>query len=1562
MDTFDPRLTNGHDLLNPEWQRTVEELIQRTATRSLRLNNDSSDQSSETEESEGLLNDNGGAARGGWSGGGVGRDLFGLRKTNNASSSEPAVQMQSNANVEKVCTVLLSPEMDENGDCAAWMSSTGSGSMRKVTVSTEHLVGLDELARAWIEDLNVEMLDRRQLGEARVTLHGLSQRPLPLYYYAVRLNLPDNQWANNSRGYVPTAFVRNMQYWCAPLTQVRLLWLVRHSIPDSRYEAKKGRALVKHMWGSEQETGSVAWSVKEGHCLERTFEYVETRWREACASTTTSAANTNPSTSAVTPETQIATAIAEARPENLGKNTRDWLLDFLNHPEVVRYFGGDSMRRLARYWPLQWLMGLDISHNGGMTDEKGRKRDNQLQCLERMLCEDPARFCTANSRPQNILSREYQSTSSAFGACKSGAAPVLNLEQVMRACVDYKMLDSDGERVNHMLMDLFVNQIMRHTYYTKFHKCCDAMKLLKKVKKYLNDLLNHYSGLAKPSPVLWHPPRVRATTEYDYGDGETGDLETIALATDEEEQIEAVQINMQWFNIQPTLRAIQSAGRLCSSQYQGALVPCMQGVSRDELLDRMQTGRFCGEEELKNLWFYVRESHDTEAMLLYGAYRICNQASFIAQRDGPMMLQRIPPGMSCCSEQLAFLRYALGYDINGQHTVGCEAFANAQGRGGAGKTQLLELLCHVLGDSREMLVLAYQGSHIANVERRFPHMRAATIRMFIHKHFMLCTRTLQRARSTMSMPKYKQFAAMVTKLRECMVSNAKSWQTDHAEENRSHYEAARADGMPLGVDEKQRREYGSEAFTYGMPYKECPLERIKVVVLEEFGMTPEEDIALLINILPVCCPQLRCIVTMGDKHQLFPISPGHIQKSFLEGFGWIQFDHSHRQGEGCLSQLARAMQTQDPDLLRFDNKTAQLIECDQDDMLKTLRDVSKFYGLTPYMSQIIARTNATRIAINAAMKPYMYPTALSVQGALNAPIPPWKRHLSSDRHQLEQLQKAAREYDALEKINYKLNMPSLGLCNNGMYIVWCALVLNVQRKPMDQDGTCDAYGMPLKNSSRNMSMKQWQAEANRAAAQNEQESLVAAQLMAVSRDSSNSLSRDFYGTLMGIDSEMALAPPLCLTDEPVIKLEPAVDVQIDPDVEDIMNQLMADMQNSNNLNLRSSAGGPLQLLPTGLFNTDCPSLDNGPGTRPMHNVKVRLPRAALVALLKAMQGKVPDDVASSMYDITIDRVLRTTMDPPNMNSGELSVMHARTILLCTPFRDDMDITKPVDQHELLYVPFTPEKRGLIQPALCVTGHCMQGNQSTCVIFVVPYCSRYDTCNYGYTAFTRALYNAHRQEQLKHRGKRPHPSLIVLGKMEALRRMALKSEPERMSHTGRLLRMVRDITCKKLPPMDYDSCAFLEHQEAGKFGKRDEPFISLYAEQLNVSEEQALEIAKTRAESNSLESLLHEEEDEDDEAMYQALLELSNKRKTMLSSDNSRSSDDGWLTDIPAGMPLRVVYEESSQNSMEAQHKSKRRTADVQDGPYRVHSESIGEMYQADKPCAFDIDFSMPVGK
>jgi hypothetical protein len=1553
VNQFDPLQANGHNLLDPIWQRDMELYIQRTSLSFLRMNTDSS-----TDQADPSAED--AQTKSGETRIQVNRrmpvDLFGL--SDNA---------QNTANdTEQLCQLMLVTEL-EGYDAPQWMACSGSGHNIKATVPIEKLYAQEPNARQFVSDVRQEMYTHRNLAQAPVVLRSLSQRLLPLYHYLIVVKPGDGEVDTTKfRNPMPTAFVRTMQHCCVPLTRELFSWLVRHVIPRDRYEVRKAHELVFQLWGKEDEEGSIAWSVAQKHCLEQTFEFVEARWRLACSPTTTNslsvesinADNNNAGSSS-------SDSSSQARPENLGKNARDWLLCFLTHPEVARYFGGDSMRRLARYWPLQWLMGLSMTHGSGMTDAGGQKYENHLQRLEKALSVDPSRFCAENARPQNIVSREYAAQKSSLGACKPGLAPVLNLEQVMRACVDYNLMSDESEQANWTLMDLVVNQVMRHTFYTKFHMCCSGTKLCSKVKKHLLGLLDHCHKLAQPSPALWYPPVVHATSEYD-------EIDLVNYLEDS-----APRIDTNWFRAKQTMRIIQSAGRLCSTQYQRALVPCMAGKSFDELLERMTEARF-NVADLDELWLYVRESHDMEGMLLYGAYRICNQVSFIAQRDGPLPLRQIPAHMSCCSEQLAFLRYALGYDPYGQHTVPCTPFANAQGRGGAGKTQLLELLSHILGDTRELLVLAYQGSHIANVERRFPHLRTATIRQFMHKHSMLCTRTLQTARSTMSPARYKQFSAMIMTMKKRMVNNAQGWQADHAEENRL---AAEANGGPFPPDEHQRRQYGPEAFTYGMPFQRCSLERVRVVVIEEFAMTPKSDVARVLNSLAPCCPNLCCFITMGDKFQLYPISHGHVQQSFLEGFGWMQFDHLHRQGEGCLSQLARAMQEGNPDLIKFDGRSALLVDCDRDSVHEALQGVCKHYRINPYMSQIIARTNDTRQTVNALMKPHMYPNALSVLAAKNNPSLVWGLNVSHEKHQLLNLQRAAREYDALEKVNFKRNIPSLKLCNNGTYIVWCALVLQISRRRMDANGQCDAYGMPLENSMRKMSLKQWQAEAQRAAAQNEQESIVAAQLMSAAGDGTDvdTLTRDFYGTLMGIDSAMALAPPLSLTDEAVIKLEPQTNdtTTVDPELDQLFSDIMRDITAEFGADLQDLEAPSFTPLPSGLFNSDRPTLDNGPGTRPSRNVQVRLPRTALLALLKASDGKTPDDVSSNMYEITIERVLSTTMDPPGMSSAALAEQHARTVLLCSPFYDDMDVKAPVDQRNLVYMPFVTEMRKFVQPAICVTGHCAQGFQYSCVIFILPYWTKRDTKNYGYLVVTRALKNLHRHQRLVEQGVPTHPSLIVIGTLQSLQRMAVTPEPERISHTGRLLRMVHDITCKNLPSMDYSDSAWLEHQEAGQFGKRDDPFLELYAKQLNTTKEAALDAARIRVEQAALGKLLFDFEDDLGTAAADDIVNSADTEAILNNSDDddidaalaaidttqfkqsstTGSSDDDWLTNIPNFSPIPIHYENSNgaPESFET-HQSKRPNLVVNES-YQVRADAIGDPYPPDKPCLFDVEIS-----
>lgn len=1578
---------------------------------------------------------------GGFGGGAYSRtaNFFGLSEDASANyvhnRYDSSTSSSASVTLPKTCRVALLTELC-NGELPTWIKCSGSKNHIKIIVPVEHLVALDDEAKQWLAAVDEEMHTKRHLATPLVALMQVSQKILPLYHYIFEVQPIMSDWSTNtSRNFVPTANTTRTEYYCAEMTRPLLTWLVRFAIPPKKYIASQAHNLVHELWGVETQEDSVAWSASQRHCPEQLFEVVETRWRKASNTSLSDRDISAVSTSTAgeddtsTAQPQQSATNAPPRPENLGRAARDWLIYFIKHPEVVRYFGGDSIRRLARYWPMQWLMGLNISHGGTLRDTGAIKHDNVLQRLEKALQKDPARFCTENSRPQNIRSAEYNASASAFGACISGAPPVLNLEQVMRVCVDYQLVSMAKDHLHAILMDMIVVHVARHTYYRKFHMCVTLTALCRKVKKRLPDLLSHCEQLAKPSPRMYDMLDVtRIISGVDNtDDNTTGNLGISDTYTSDQPPI---SIDAEWFRTQLTKRTVQAVGRLCSSKYQGALVGFMVGVNTSTLLHRMENGLF-NLEDLNNVWIYVHESHKTEAVLLYGAYRICNQVAFLAQRDGPMTLHPVPPHVRCCSEQLAFLRYALGYDVHGQHKNGCQPFANAQGRGGAGKTHLLELLSHVLGDTRELLVLGFQGSHVANVDRLFPHLRTATMRLFMHKHCMLCSRTLRNAKASMHSKQFTQFAAMVTKLKKRMLANATAWETAHKEENRVAADvfAASNNGVPIRVDEQQRRRYGPEAFTYGIPFECCPLERVKVVVLEEFGMTPIGDAALLLNQLASCCPNLRCIITMGDKHQLYPISPGHIQQSFLEGFGHLQFDHSHRQGEGCLSQLARAMQDGDPDGLVFDQKTALLVECGSEHTMDALQKVCHAYQLSPYNSQIITRTNKLREMSNEYMKPFMYPNALSVLGAQNTPPPSWDRALSAQQQQKRQLQRAAREIDALEKINYKLNIPSLGLCNNGMYIVWCILVLSVKARQLDDTGQHDAYGMPLRNETRRMTMKQWQSEALRAAAFNEQESALAAQIVVASNNGADTgmLQREFYGVLTGVGETMSLAQPWSVMEDAIIEpSEPLFDDSdlLNFDMESILSGVSAELDEDNvNMPLSANTSGASRLtthppLPRGLFNTNRPSLDDGPGTRALRNVKIQLPRTALVELLKAIDGpSAADNIASNMYDVSIDRVLSTTMIPNEANGAALFEERKRTILLCSPFKDDMDITAQVDQTNLIFIPYCPEMRKLVQPALSVTGHCMQGNQSVCVIFLLPYWCKYDTRNYGYTAITRALYDIARQMNLRNQNKRMHPALIVIGKMEHLRKMACTSEPTRESHTGRLLRMVRDITCQNLTPMDYSASAWLEHEEAGKFGKRTDPFVKLYAEQLHVSEESALEVARIRAQPMDLETSMFDDMDmdddsgkaignngittcaDDDDEMRQLMQNYESLQKHVLSAsdlqiqaslrstsktdqhvesgsacvgveekstgncnEEGEEEDLSWLEDIPMFSPIHVVDgEEERRNAHDDvnrdydTHKPKRRAPVASGAKYRVDYGSIGDPYEADKSHLFFVD-------
>jgi len=76
---------------------------------------------------------------------------------------------------------------------------------------------------------------------------------------------------------------------------------------------------------------------------------------------------------------------------------------------------------------------------------------------------------------------------------------------------------------------------------------------------------------------------------------------------------------------------------------------------------------------------------------------------------------------------------------------------------------------------------------------------------------------------------------------------------------------------------------------------DCPLEHVRLLVIDEVGLMYEELFAPLLEVLTTC-GKLSQVVVSGDHRQLMQIQPGQLQKDLFYGFEqWLlHFEHCHR--------------------------------------------------------------------------------------------------------------------------------------------------------------------------------------------------------------------------------------------------------------------------------------------------------------------------------------------------------------------------------------------------------------------------------------------------------------------------------------------------------------------------------------------------------------------------------------------------------------------------------------------------------------------------------------------
>ncbi len=203
-------------------------------------------------------------------------------------------------------------------------------------------------------------------------------------------------------------------------------------------------------------------------------------------------------------------------------------------------------------------------------------------------------------------------------------------------------------------------------------------------------------------------------------------------------------------------------------------------------------------------------------------------------------------------------------------------FTAISGPAGAGKSAgLSEFLAHVgaIDWASQVVMATYQGNNAATaVDTNTPF--AKTAHRILAKHANKCKKSPVNGRS-----------------------NQKRKTTEGPERGRGRGRGGRGRGrdaqmtMSQFVDVLERADPDDE----DEAFVDCPLENVRVLVIDEIGLFYEELFAPLLHVLTTC-GKLSQIVVCGDHRQMVQIQPGQLQQDLLYGFAdWtIKYEHQHR--------------------------------------------------------------------------------------------------------------------------------------------------------------------------------------------------------------------------------------------------------------------------------------------------------------------------------------------------------------------------------------------------------------------------------------------------------------------------------------------------------------------------------------------------------------------------------------------------------------------------------------------------------------------------------------------
>lgn len=364
-----------------------------------------------------------------------------------------------------------------------------------------------------------------------------------------------------------------------------------------------------------------------------------------------------------------------------------------------------------------------------------------------------------------------------------------------------------------------------------------------------------------------------------------------------------------------------------------------------------------------------------------------------------------------------------------------------------------------------------------------------------------------------------------------------------------------------------------------------------------------------------------------------------------------------------------------------------------------------------------------------------------------------------------------------QKFYYKRNRPSMNVCNKGMYVCMCAMQVVLERVS-DQESREDREREGRTHMRQLDQLNRDWAEESRMAASGQEFELACSRTML---DSGLPVQQVVADALQKIASADAHEQTPML----------AVDSRVGAG-------------NSTNVPDASS-------IPASVF-AKRPSFDAD------EHPRVILPMSGLavqILLQHQSGGKLPLDETIQQTRVRLVAAANTPQDLSHAVRGSM------TVIAAIPYVDGMDPDAPFDRKELLLLPYTGAEKNMFEDATIGTIYATQGVQTSHLSLLQFTVCSYDTRNGAYSACTRPVIDPNEPNR---------PAFTLFGSLEAFKQSVRNQEPMRYSETSRLLTRLRDARRAPFDDPDYAASAELETREAGRFGRRSQPFVELYEKQ------------------------------------------------------------------------------------------------------------------------------------